>query len=312
MEIRIVILNYNGAELLRECLPSVIQAARVSSHTVGVSVIDNQSTDPSREVVEKEFPEVKLWPAPRNRVLCSYNDYLLGVNERVVILLNNDIRVAEDFVDPLAAHFEHEGNVFMVTPKCLSFDGSRYEGGRSQSRIRFGLFWHSCTYKGYQQGIDSPSFTMAAGFGAFDRIKFLELGGYDDLYLPGRLEDNDLCFRAWKRGWPSYYEPRSVVYHKGAASFNKRFGEKKTVVLAHRNSFLFVWKNITDFRYLAEHLLLLVPRLAYSLLAGKRELVEGFVQALPHLPTAIQKRKVARREKAVLSDREVFAKVKTK
>lgn len=307
MKVRIVILNYNGERLLRECLPSILESTRRTRHEARVTVIDNRSEDRSLEVLEQEFPEAEIYVARENRVLCTYNEFLRGTNEPLVVLLNNDIRVHPEFLDPLVSRFESEGDLFMVTPRCLSFDGSHYEGGRSQSRIRFGLFWNSSRFDGYESRVDESGFTMAAGFGAFDRRKFLELDGYDDLYLPGRLEDTDLCFRAWRRGWKSFYEPRSVVYHQGAASFNERFGSRKTMILGHRNAFLFLWKNIRDPWYWAEHLFFLGPRLIYAGLAGKPELIAAFFQALPLLPFALRRRHEQKGERALLRDREMFA-----
>jgi len=215
-----------------------------------------------------------------------------------------------DFIDALVKPFEEDKDVFMVTSRCMSFDGSHYEGGRCKSRIKEGLFWSACVFEGYEKKVMTAEFTMAAGFGAFDRKKFLELGGYDDLYFPGRLEDNDICFRAWRRGWKSLYEPKSVVYHMGAAAFNEKYGVDKTLALAHRNSFLFFWKNIRDLRYLFEHVLLLIPRLLHAAVTGNRALVKGFFEALPLLGLAFDRRKKERNRPHEMKDREIFNLVK--
>jgi len=148
---------------------------------------------------------------------------------------------------------------------------------------------------------------MAAGYGAFDRQKFLVLGGYDDLYLPGRLEDSDLCFRAWKKGWTLFYEPSSIVYHKGAMAFNERFGETGTLRINHRNAFLFVWKNITDLSYLAAHFFFLPFRLLVALLRNQREFVLGFFDALPHAMKAVKRRGAL--PTSPVKDRVIFGKL---
>lgn len=307
---RIVILNYNGEKLLGQYLPSVLEASRQSKAPCRVTVIDNVSQDRSLEILRRDFPQVEIYRAKENRVLCSFNEYLERMSEPVALLLNNDIRVEAGFVDPLVEPFENDPDLFMVTPRCLSFDGGRYEGGRCRSQIKFGLFWSASVFPGHEKHIQQAGFTMAAGFGAFDRKKFLELGGYDDLYLPGRLEDNDLCFRAWQRGWKCFYEPRSVVYHQGAASFNERFGAKKTLMIGHRNSFLFFWKNMTDIGYWLEHFLFLLPRLFFAALTGKPELAIAFFKALPLLPQALMRRRKSGGEKKVRTDREIFAMVR--
>ncbi len=307
MRVEIVILNYNGGKLLLECLPSIFEAAQSSRHRVTVTLLENGSNDRSDLRSKEQFPGLKLVRAPANRVLCSYNDYLKDSDCEIAILMNNDIKVDPHFIDPLIRPFEESVNVFMVTPKCLSFDGSKFEGGITQFRMKFGIFWASSRFPGHREKINTPSLTMAAGYGAFDRRKFLMLDGYDDLYLPGRLEDSDLCFRAWKKGWTLLYEPASVVYHKGAVAFNERFGETGTLRINHRNSFLFVWKNVTDAGYLAGHLFWLPFRLLYALVRGQTEFVGGFLDAVPKLREALERRKKAPRSR--FSDRVIFCRV---
>ncbi len=307
MKVEVVVLNYNGGEIFRDCLPSLEASTQKTRHTVRLVILDNGSTDGSDRMAEKFSPRLTVVHSKENRLLCSYNDYLKQADCDVAILLNNDMKVDENFIDPLIEPFEKKGNVFMVTPKCLSFDGSRYEGGITRFRIHYGIFWASARYPGHEKDIQETRPTMSAGYGAFDRKKFLELGGYDDLYLPGRLEDSDLCFRAWKKGWRLLYEPRSVVYHKGGVAFHKRFGEWGTLKINHRNSFLFVWKNISDPVFLFSHFLFLPFRLIFALLKGQTEFVVGFFDALPFAGKAVKKR--SQLEPSSISDREIFNKV---
>jgi len=305
MKVEIVILNYNGEELLPQCLPSIVEAGREASHETSVTVLDNESVDESAHYVRTNFPSVQWVPAKENRVLCSYNDYLKTSDADIVILLNNDIKVDPAFVDPLIAPFHESSDVFMVTSKCLSFDGSQYEGGKARFRVKFGIFWASCKYAGYEETIDQPGYTMSAGYGAFDREKFLELNGYDDLYLPGRLEDCDISFRAWKKGLVCRYEPASVVYHDGGVAFHKAFGVNGTLKMNHRNSFLFFWKNISDPFLMVQHIVYLPFRLLFALLRGQFEFVLGFFEALPRFPETRRKRKEVLELKS-RSDQEVF------
>ena len=152
---------------------------------------------------------------------------------------------------------------------------------------------------------------MQGGFGAFHRRKFLELEGYDDLYLPGRLEDADICFRAYKKGWRCLYEPKSVVYHQGGVSFHREFGVQKTLVINARNTFLFMWKNLSDKMLCFQAILWLPVRLLYSLISMRPELFLGFWQALPLWPQARSRRNRLRREGSVAkkTDREIFNQV---
>ena len=305
MKIRVIILNYNGEQLLPECLPSIVRAAQNAAFETRVAVIDNQSQDRSLEVLRRFKDVIEVIQAPANRVLCSYNDYVKDIDDEVVILLNNDIKVREDFVDPIGRVFQNYADACFVASKSYLFDGKTYEGNKTKMWMKWGLFGASCRYPGFEKEMDQFGYSMQAGIVAFDRKKFLALGGFDDLYLPGRLEDSDICFRAWKRGWKGYYEPKSVIFHKGGAAFHARFGKQGTLRINARNTYLFMWKNLQDPRYIAAHLLFLVPRILVSLMRGKTEWFFGFFMALARLPRALQKRKQARAG-VVKTDAEVF------
>ena len=278
--VRIVILNYNGEALLPLCLPSVVESAKSAHLPTRVTVLDNESQDQGLEYVHQTFPEVTIEKATVNRVLCSYNEYLPKITEPIVILLNNDIRVEPDFVDPLAEKFLFDPKTFLVAPRVMSFDGSRVESGRCKGKMWFGIFRCDGRYPGYEKEALTASETFSSGFGAFSREKFLALKGYDERYLPGIIEDVDLGWRARQAGYRLYYEPRSVVYHMGQASFKKKFGASKILVIAHRNTFLFMWKNFSGLKFWVSHLVFLPLRIFVALLKGNLEFSKGFFAAL--------------------------------
>lgn len=304
MKVEIIILNYNGIELLKECLPSIINAAKKSKYDCRITLLDNRSTDASVNFIEKSFPDVNVHLAKENKVFCSFMEVADKTTADVLILLNNDIKTDESFVDPLIEVFFKNSDAFLVGPKCLAFDAKGYEGTKSKWWFDKGLFSSSSRYPFYEKDIDTEGYTMQAGFGAFDKNKFLELGGFDDLYLPGIMEDADFCYRAWKRGYKGYYQPKSLIYHMGQASFKKEFGSKKIMELAHRNTFLFMWKNIEDIRLWILHFVWLPVRLFYSVITGKLEFITGFFKALPKLNKAIRKRRQI--NTGSLTDRDLF------
>ena len=304
MKVDIIILNYNGKELLKEYLPGIVTASKESRYDCRVIVLDNKSTDESVNFLEQNFKEVSVYHAKKNRVFCSFNDAAKDSAADILILLNNDIKVEQDFIDPLIEVFKKHKNAFLVGSKCLLFDKVTYEGTKSKWWIEKGMFKSSSHYNGCKKYMDTAGYTMQAGFGAFDRNKFLELEGFDDLYLPGIIEDADICYRAWKRGYKGYYQPKSLIYHMGQASFKKVFGSKKIMELAHRNTFLFMWKNIDDPLILLKHIAWLPFRLIYSLITGKVEFMSGFLKSIIRLRQAVCRR--AKRDKSLLTDMEVF------
>lgn len=285
-DVRIIILNYRGETLLPECLPSIVEAAELSKFKVRVAILNNPGPSSGIEYCKKEFLDVEIYNAPENKVLCSFNEYLPKVEEPIVILLNNDIRVDPDFVDPLVCYFKEAQNVFLVAPRVMTFDGKKVEAGRSRSGFRLGSFWCNARFPGYMDEVMTPSETDSSGFGAFSREKFLELGGYDPVFSPGILEDVDLCYRAKKAGYKLFYEPRSVVYHIGQASFKNEFGLKRISEIAHRNTFLFMWKNFGGMKFWILHILLLPFRFVWAFMRGHKELFSGFVMAIRKIRSA--------------------------
>lgn len=279
MKARIVVLNFRGEKLLPLCLPSIVSAVEKSWHDCRIVILNNPSESDGLEYVRLNYPEVEIVQAPENIVLCSYNAYLETVSDAVCILLNNDIRVDDRFIDSLLAHFENP-NIFLAAPKVLSFDGKSVEAADTRAELRYGLFWCSARYPGYQTNIDKSGATFSSGLGAFRTTLFNELKGYDERYLPGIFEDVDLCFRAKRAGYELVYEPASVVYHMGQATFKEAFQEKGLEILAARNQFLFLWKNYSGFRFWAAHLFWLPFRFLFNFLRGKTALWEGCLQAI--------------------------------
>ena len=278
--VHIIILNYNGEELLPKCLPSVINAKENASYPTQITILDNPSERSGLDYVSKKFPNVIIERLGQNKILCSYNDYLPKIKEDIAILLNNDIRVSDDFIDPLVERFIENSKTFLVAPRVMSFDGSKVEAADSRGRMRFGLFWNSARYPGYEKNIMKFGATFSSGFGAFDRERFLELNGYDDIYMPGIFEDVDLCYRAKQAGYDLFYEPKSVVFHIGQATFKEKHGSKGLTVLAYRNNFLFLWKNFSGWKFWISHVFWVIVRIFGDILRLKTSLVQGLTQAI--------------------------------
>ncbi len=286
----ILVLNYNGRDLLAECLPSLVEAARRAPVPCGVSVIDNASTDDSLAYLADEWPEVGLIREP-NRGLASFNAVLSRRDEPVVFLLNNDVKLDPEAVGPMLTAFGEHDDALFSAPLCWTFDGREYEGMRTRVRTRFGLVQGFSRVPGHREAATRPDLTASAGpVLAVDRARFLAIGGYDPLYFPGRIEDLDLGFRGWMAGWKGYYVPESVAYHRGFGSFGPAFGTDGCDRLAARNTLLFAWKNLSGLRLLG-HLAWLPARLARAMVTGKLGFVHAFLGAVARLGRAIEGRR---------------------
>jgi GT2 family glycosyltransferase len=286
----ILVLNYNGRRWLAECLPSVLDAARVAPLPCRVTVIDNASTDDSLAYLAEHWPDVEVAREP-NRGLASFNAVLARCDEPVVLLLNNDIKLDHDAVGPLIAAMETRDDALFAAPQCWTFDGATYEGMRTRVRTRYGLVQGLSRVPGFEREVDRPGGTASAGpVLAVHRERFLALGGYDPVYFPGRIEDLDLGFRGWMRGWRGYYVPQSRSWHHGFGSFGPEHGPAGCDRLAARNTLLFSWKNLAGPR-LWGHLGWLPPRLAHAAIRGRVAFLTGFAGALPRLPEVMASRR---------------------
>jgi N-acetylglucosaminyl-diphospho-decaprenol L-rhamnosyltransferase len=287
----ILVLNYNGRGLLAECLPSIVTAARSSPVPCRVTIVDNGSDDGSRELVATQWPTLDFF-REANLGLASFNRVLARLDEPVVLLLNNDIKLAPGAVGPLLKVFETHGDTLFSAPLCWSFDGRTYEGMRTRVRSRLGLVQGMCRVPGFEQFLNQQDLTAAAGpVLAVDRRKFLELGGYDPIYFPGRIEDLDLGFRGWMAGHRGYFVPESIAYHKGFGTFEPQLGKGRCDQLASRNTLIFMWKNTSGNR-LWHHFAWLPIRFAFALVRGRWSFASGLLAAMSRVRGILAARRI--------------------
>ncbi|MBI1746764.1 MAG: glycosyltransferase [Acidobacteria bacterium] len=307
----LIILNWNGKELLKEGLPSVLRAVAHDGRAHEILVVDNGSHDGSAAFVQENFPEVRLLVLPENLGFGEGNNR--GVSEArndVVILLNNDMVLDEGFIRPLLEGFSDD--VLAVTGQIFFQDKTRRreETGKTSGRWSRGRLelthdpvWPNDPEREYQ-----PVLWAGGGSTAYDRRKFLALGGFHQLYSPAYVEDVDLSFRGWKRGWKSLFTPRSVVYHKHRASSRKRFSGRRVDALVRRNHFIFIWKNLTDLRTTFTHVLFLPWAMLRLYSEGGWAQLAAFFRAMAHLPLLLTDRwRLSAATAAGWSDTDIFA-----
>lgn len=299
----ILVLNYNGRGLLAECLPSIAQAAGAAQNPYPIGIIDNDSSDDSLSYLRDHWPDVQIHREP-NRGLASFNAVLAKRREPIAILLNNDVKLDPGAIPPLVRAIREDEGAFFAAPLCWDFDGETYEGMRTRVRWRYGLPQGMSRTPDHREALGLPDLTAAAGpVLAVDRLRFLELGGYDPLYFPGRIEDLDLGFRAWMAGWHGRYVPESVAYHKGFGSFAPAFGAAGCDRLAARNSLLFAWKNLGG-RRLASSLAWLPARVLLAAARGRWPFCRAAAEALARLPGALAGRRAQGTGRGAWNDRQ--------
>ena len=207
----VVIPSWNARDLLEKYLPTVVEALSGNPDNE-IIVVDNASIDGSAEYVQNVFPHVKVLSLNKNEGFGSgSNAGFAAARNDIVVLLNNDMRVEPGFLAPLLEGFTDE-QVFSVSCQIFFSDPNkkREETGLTQA------WWAQGALRVRHRLDDSvtrlfPCFYGGGGSCAYDRAKFLELGGFDPLLAPFYLEDTDIGYMAWKRGW-------KVSTNRGAGS----------------------------------------------------------------------------------------------
>jgi len=251
--VSVVIPSWNGRAHLEANLASVVAALAGNPHHE-ILVVDNASGDGTADYVAREFPEVRVLTQKRNLGFgAGSNAGFQAARNDVVVLLNNDMRVEAGFLEPLLEGFR-EPNVFAVTSQIFFSDPNKR---REETGLASGRWENGRLHLAHRvdEEIDElfPTFYAGGGSSAYDRAKFLELGGFDELFAPFYVEDVDLSYLAWKRGWKILYQPLSVVYHEHRGTIGKKFSSSYIERTVHKNNLLFAWKDIHAPGMLAAH-----------------------------------------------------------
>lgn len=243
----VVILNWNGENLLKEFLPSVIEHSKEAE----VIVADNGSTDKSIEFLQREFPQVRIIENKENLGFAQgYNKALEEVQADYFVLLNSDVEVSPNWIGPIIELMEKDPLIACVQPKLLSLtDRREFEyAGAAGGHIDYlgypfcrGRIFNSLE-EDHGQYDDIKEVFWATGAALFVRASiFKTLGGLDKDFF-AHQEEIDFCWRVKNAGYKVYCHPESVCYHLGGASLNKTSPYK--TFLNFRNNLYLLYKNL--------------------------------------------------------------------
>ena len=249
-KVSVVILNWNGEKLLREFLPSVIAN---SPEWAEIVVIDNDSKDSSLSVLNNEFPEVRLVINPSNLGFAGgYNTGLKAIEAEYFVLLNSDVAVGKNWLEPMISWLDENKDFVAVQPKILSYrhpDEFEYAGAAGgfidylgfpfcRGRILNTLEKDSGQY---EEALEC--FWASGACFTVRSADFFKAGGFDERFF-AHMEEIDLCWRFRNAGFRIGVVPQSTIYHLGGGSLDA-LNPKKTF-LNFRNNYLMIWKNSTN------------------------------------------------------------------
>lgn len=242
----IVILNWNGREVLRDCLRTVCALSYPAVETI---VVDNGSSDGSVQMVHREFPNCLVIENPVNRGFSAGNNQgirlALERGSDYVLVLNNDTLLDPECLSRLVGRAESDPRFAAVSPKIYFVDppGQIWFAGGSFS------YWKGRNgHIGYRQ-CDSPEWnvprevTFLSGCALLVSARvWQELGGFDEaLFRSG--EDADWSLRAQKAGYRLFYEPEAVLWHHESFDIQRNDGQAGQMYFYTRNSLVVMWKH---------------------------------------------------------------------
>lgn len=247
-KISVVILNWDGAELLKKFLPKVLIHTETSDCEVVVA--DNHSSDNSVTLLKDQFPTVKLILLDKNYGFAEgYNRALQQVQSKYVVLLNSDIETTPNWLNPLIKHLERDPETAAVQPKILSFANKskfEYAGAAGGYIDRFaypfcrGRILHVVEEDRGQYDSTERIFWASGACLCMRRADYMNEGGLDGDFF-AHMEEIDLCWRLQSRGRKIVCVPQSKVYHVGGASLDMESPGK--TYLNFRNNLLMIYKN---------------------------------------------------------------------
>jgi GT2 family glycosyltransferase len=248
MKIALVILNWNGKDLLQQFLPSII---KYSEDRANIYVADNASEDDSVSFIKNNYPAINIIQNKHNGGYAKgYNDSLKQLDEELFILMNNDVEVSLNWLDPIVQEFEKDQALVAAQPKILDHknkDQFEYAGaaGGFIDRLGYpfcrGRIFNTIEKDTGQYNDTIPIFWATGACLIVRREAFMGVGGFDeDLFT--HQEEIDLCWRMKANGGIVKYIGSSNVYHVGGATLPSANPTK--TFYNFRNTLLVLLKNV--------------------------------------------------------------------
>ncbi len=271
-KIALAILNWNGIDLLKQFLPSIIK----HSTEAKIYLIDNNSTDDSVVFVMENFPEITIIQHHENYGFAKgYNQAISNIDEEYIGFINSDVEVTTNWLRPILQLIE-EKQYHIIQPKILDFKNKEffeYAGAAGGFIDRFGYpFARGRVFLELEK--DNNQYQSAEIFWAsgacffMSKSHFIQLNGFDEVFF-AHQEEIDLCWRAQNKGLKVYCTTDSKVYHLGGATLHNK-NPKKTY-LNFRNSLLMLTKNLPG----TSLPLIIISRLVLDGIAGIQFLLKG-------------------------------------
>ena len=253
-KVAVVILNWNGREMMRKYLPSVLKCSCTGGLDCSVIVADNASTDDSLDMLKAEFPEVDTIVLDHNYGFADgYNRALRQVEAEYYLLLNSDVEIRQEgWLVPMVKYMDVHPDCAVCQPKLMALrnpDEFEYAGAAGGFLDKYGYPFcrgriFSVVEKDRGQYDECVPLLWATGAALMVRSKdYWEAGGLDGRFF-AHMEEIDLCWRLRTMGRAIVCIAESTAYHLGGATLNQ--GNPRKTFLNFRNNLLMLYKNLPE------------------------------------------------------------------
>ena len=317
--VTILTLNYNGKRFLKNLFDSLRSCTYPNLEII---MADNASTDDSVNFVQSEYPEVKILRNAENYMFARGNNEGLKIaNGKYICVINNDVEVAPDFVEPVVAAFEANPHLAAAQPKILAMqqrDHLEYSGACGGFIDWFGYpFVRGRLFQDIEKDdgqYDQPcGLFWASGACIFLRKTAIDAVGVFDEDFMMHMEEIDLCWRLRLNGWDIGAFPASKIWHHVGGTLNK--DNPRKMYWNYRNNLFLLMKNLSRKNLLIRipmrmplDFLALAVETAKGRLGNSAAILRAYKWVFSHLGLILRKRREVQRARTV-SDETIFERV---
>lgn len=310
--VSIVILNWNGKDRLKKCLNSV---KKISYSKKEIIVVNNGSTDGSKNFLQKYHPEIKVIELKKNVGYARGKN--MGVSKskgKYILALDNDTAVTSNFLEPLVDAMEKDKSIGIIQPQIRSMIHKNLLDSVGSFMTATGFLYHFGYMKPYSRKIyQIPLYAYSIKGACFiiSKKDYLELGGLDESFL-SYVEETDLCHRLWLSGKKVMYEPKSIISHWGGGDTLTMSTSESSTYRSFRNRYYSYLKNfslIELMKIMPIHIIMCEMYVFLSLLTGKFKqaaaVQSGSVYWIFKLPSILKKRSYIQKNIRKLKDKDL-------
>lgn len=310
--VAIVILNWNGRKFLEQFLPSVVQH---SANGAQIIVADNASTDDSVSWLKENYPAIRIIQNAVNGGFAKgYNDALKSVDADYFVLLNSDVEVTANWLEPVIALMDSDPKIAACQPKIRAYhdrEKFEYAGAAGGFIDKWGFpFCRGRIFDSYEtdhgQYDDNCEVFWATGACLFMRANaWKEANGLDEDFF-AHMEEIDLCWRLRNRGWKVMYCGQSTVFHVGGGTLSKQ-SPRKTFLNFRNNLELLLKNHAPGFIFIKIFLRMVIDGIASVKFAVTGDFPHGWQVQMAHMSFYRRLFKTIRKRKALKKNVQQYA-----